>query len=60
MSANEFQIIITLPKSDGMHYRSDRHVAETVQRRIQDFLRNNPVQWNSSVSVDVEKAGSDD
>jgi hypothetical protein len=55
MSGNEFEIVIRLPKSDGFHSRSDRHLAEIVQRRVADFLTENPPQWRGPAEVEIRK-----
>lgn len=38
MTGNPYVIVIELPKSDGFHTKGDRHLADTVQRRVQAFL----------------------
>jgi hypothetical protein len=39
MAANEYRIIVRLPKADGVHHRSDRELAEDVGRAIEEGLR---------------------
>lgn len=35
---NTYQLIISLPKSDGFHTHDDLHLANTVKKRVQQFL----------------------
>jgi hypothetical protein len=54
VSGNQFEIVVTLPKANGVAYKDDRHLADTIRRRIEEALRDR-VQWNSSAEVEVRR-----
>jgi hypothetical protein len=55
---NQYELIIKLPKSDRFHTRDDRHLAEILQARVQEFLDTDLAMGYPGCAVRITKETS--